>query len=227
MKSQETLSNMIWRAFAGSQKHLTAGTEHVRRFASGYSPLLAFAEPSSADFAQIAPFCESGERFYCGEWTGAEPAGWKIELDTTMCPMLWNGSPPSADESLSVVRLRSEHVPQAMELTTLTRPGPFGERTIELGEWYGVFEDGLLIAMAGERLQDGPLREISGICTRPEFQGRGLARRMTELMIRRLLARGETPFLHVAAKNVRAVELYKKMGFVVTREVPMRIVIRN
>ena len=90
-----------------------------------------------------------------------------------------------------------------------------------------MFEDGLLIAMAGERLQDGRLREISGICTRPEFQGRGLARRMTELMVRRLLARGETPFLHVAAKNTRAVELYKKMGFVVTREVPMRIVVRK
>jgi len=199
----------------------------VRRFATGYSPLLAFADPASADFAQIAPYCQAGERFYCGEWTGAQPAGWTIELDTTMCPMLWNGSLPPAGESLDVVRLRSDHVPQAMELTALTRPGPFGERTIELGEWYGVFEDGLLIAMAGERLQDGRLREISGICTRPEFQGRGLARRMTELMVRRLLARGETPFLHVAAKNTRAVELYKKMGFVVTREVPMRIVVRK
>jgi len=223
----ETLSNMIWRAFAGSQKHLTTGTDRVRRFAAGYSPLLAFADPASADFAQIAPYCQAGERFYCGEWTGAQPTGWTIELDTTMCPMLWNGSLPPAGESLDVVRLRSDHVSQAMELTALTRPGPFGERTIELGEWYGVFEDGLLIAMAGERLQDGRLREISGICTRPEFQGRGLARRMTELMVRRLLARGETPFLHVAAKNTRAVELYKKMGFVVTREVPMRIVVRK
>ena len=218
---------MIWRAFAGSQKHLTTGTDRVRRFATGYSPLLAFADPASADFAQIAPYCQAGERFYCGEWTGAQPTGWTVELDTTMCPMLWNGSLPPAGESLDVVRLRPDHVPQAMELTALTRPGPFGERTIELGEWYGVFEDGLLIAMAGERLQDGRLREISGICTRPEFQGRGLARRMTELMVRRLLARGETPFLHVAAKNTRAVELYKKMGFVVTREVPMRIVVRK
>jgi len=223
----ETLSNMIWRAFAGSQRLLTAGTERARRFAAGYSPLLAFAVPSSADFSEIAPFCESGERFYCGEWTGPQPQGWKVELDTTMCPMLWNGSPPTADEALHVIRLRAEHVPQAVELTALTRPGPFGERTIELGEWFGLFEDGLLVAMAGERLQDGALREISGICTRPEYQGRGLARRMTELMVRRLLARGETPFLHVAAKNTRAVELYRKMGFVVTREVPMRIVVRN
>ena len=218
---------MIWRAFAGSQRHLTLGTEHVRRFAPGYSPLLAFAEPSKADFAAMAPFCQPGEKFYCGEWSGAEPDGWTIELDTTMCPMLWSDSPPAPDDSLDVVRLRAEHVAQATELTALTRPGPFGERTIELGEWYGLFEDGLLVAMAGERLQDGKLREISGICTRPEFQGRGLARRMTELMIRRLLARGETPFLHVAAKNTRAIDLYRKLGFVVTREVPMRIVTKN
>jgi ribosomal protein S18 acetylase RimI-like enzyme len=223
----ETLDNMIWRAFAGSQRHLTAGTERARRFAKGYSPLIAFADPLAADFEEITPFCAPGEKFYCGGWTGPEPAGWKIELDTTMCPMLFTGSAPAADDSLPSVRLAAEHVPQMMELTTLTRPGPFGDRTIELGEWHGVFDGELLIAMAGERLQAGKLHEISGVCTRPGFEGRGLARRLTGLVLRKQLARGETPFLHVAAKNARALELYRRMGFVVQREVAMRIISRT
>ena len=35
---------------------------------------------------------------------------------------------------------------------------------------------------------------------------------MTEVM-RRILERGETPFLHVREDNVRAIELYERLGF--------------
>lgn len=217
---------MMWRAFSTSQAHLSRGTDRIRRFAPGYSPLIAYEDPTRPDFAAIAPFCAPGERFYCAEWTGPEPEGWKIEVDASMCAMLWVGATPEVDESLGAVRLRDEHVPQMMALTQLTRPGPFGERTIELGEWHGVFDGDRLIAMAGERLKSGKLHEVSGICTQPEHQGRGLARRMTELIVRIQLARGEQPFLHVAASNARALELYKRIGFVVEREVPMRVVSR-
>ena len=222
----ENLANIMWRAFSGSQAHLALGTDRIRRYAPGYSPLIGYDDPTRPDFAALAPHCEPGERFYCAEWTGPEPAGWKIEVDSSMCAMLWRGATPAADGALNAVRLRTEHVPQMMALTAVTRPGPFGDRTIELGEWHGVFEGERLIAMAGERLQAGNLREISGICTQPEYQGRGLARRMTELIIRVQLARGQTPFLHVASSNARALSLYRKMGFVVEREVAMRVVSR-
>lgn len=223
----ETLANIMWRSFSGSQAHLARGTDRIRRYAPGYSPLIGYDDPSRPDFAALAPYCDPGERFYCSEWTGPEPAGWKIEVDSSMCAMLWTGGTPAPDIALNAVRLRTEHVPQMMALTALTRPGPFGERTVELGEWHGVFEDGHLIAMAGERLQAGNLHEISGICTQPEHQGRGLARRMTEVIVRIQLARGQTPFLHVASSNARALELYKRIGFVVEREVPMRVVSRT
>lgn len=70
----------------------------------------------------------------------------------------------------------------------------------------------------------GPLREVSGICTLPEYQGRGYARRLTELVVRAQLVRRQTPFLHVASSNTRARTLYERMGFVVDREVPLRVV---
>ena len=111
-------------------------------------------------------------------------------------------------------------------LAELTRPGPFDVRTIEFGEYFGVFDGDRLLAMAGERMQDRSLREVSGICTHPDAQGRGLARRLTELVVRRELARGETPFLHVVSTNARAIGLYQRIGFTVAREVPVRIVSR-
>jgi predicted GNAT family acetyltransferase len=99
-------------------------------------------------------------------------------------------------------------------------------RTIDFGDYFGVFDQDRLIAMAGERMHDGHLREVSGICTHPDAQGRGLARRLTARVVRRELARGETPFLHVVSTNVRAIALYERLGFATAREVPVRVLSR-
>jgi predicted GNAT family acetyltransferase len=80
--------------------------------------------------------------------------------------------------------------------------------------------------MAGERMQAERRREVSGICTHPDYQGRGLARRLTALVVRRELARGETPFLHVVSTTARAITLYERMGFVMARDVAVRVVSR-
>jgi predicted GNAT family acetyltransferase len=111
-------------------------------------------------------------------------------------------------------------------LAAQTKPGPFAQRPMEIGEWYGVLEGDKLVAMAGERAADGDFREISGVCTLPEYQGRGYARVLTERVIQSQLERGLIPFLHVASANARARELYERMGFVVDQECAMRVVTR-
>ena len=35
-----------------------------------------------------------GDHFYCMDWSGAAPAGWRIELDSTMFRMVWDGAMP-------------------------------------------------------------------------------------------------------------------------------------
>lgn len=80
--------------------------------------------------------------------------------------------------------------------------------------------------MAGERAFAAGLREVSGIGTDPVFQGRGLARALTAMLIRRILARGETPFLHVMAGNRAAHDFYLRLGFRRHRRSPPRIVER-
>ena len=141
-----------------------------------------------------------------------------------MFKMVWEGVMPASDEAQDAIPLRAEHAAQAVELAALTNPGPFGVRTIELGEYFGYFDDSRLIAMAGERMAAGPLHEISGICTHPAFQGQGLARRLTSKLIRRQMQRGETPFLHVMSANIRARALYEKMGFRNYRETVVRVI---
>jgi GNAT superfamily N-acetyltransferase len=224
MTMTQLLDNVFWHSLAGSHAGFAAGTEDARRYTRGFSPILGFADPAHPNFAGLTPYCEAGETFYCAGWSGAAPAGWHIDLEGTMFCMVWTGEMPATDEAPAARRLGPEHAAQAVALAALTRPGPFGPRTLELGEYFGHFEDGELVAMAGERTCAGRFREISGVCTHPEFQGRGLARRLMRKLIRRQMLRGETPFLHVLGSNRVARDLYRRMGFCEYREVVVRVV---
>ncbi|MEO5669638.1 MAG: GNAT family N-acetyltransferase [Ramlibacter sp.] len=218
------LDNIMWHALTGPHAVFASGAGNARRYAQGFSPILGFADPERPDFGALAPFCEPGEHFYCDGWSGPPPAGWRIDVESTMFKMVWDQEMPADDEAPEAVRLGPDDAQQALELATLTRPGPFGPRTIELGDYFGCFEGRRLMAMAGERMHAGTLREISGVCTHPDFQGRGLARRLMRKLVRLQMGRGETPFLHVMQGNTGAHGLYARMGFRDYRETVVRVV---
>lgn len=220
------LDNIVWHTLTGPHARYATGTEDARRYANGFSPIIGFANVERPNFDVLTPYCESGEHFYCDGWKGPAPAGWTIDAESTMLKMVWPHTTPPADDVPDAVRLGPEHASRALELASLTRPGPFGPRTVELGDYFGCFEDERLVAMAGERMFAGRLREISGVCTHPDFQGRGLARRLVAKLIVRQVKRDETPFLHVMRDNAAAQRLYLAMGFSIYRESPVRVVSR-
>jgi ribosomal protein S18 acetylase RimI-like enzyme len=219
------LSRITWHALTGHQAHFAAGTDTARRYATGFSPILGFADPERPDFDALRPHCAPGEHFYTDGWSGPAPAGWLIEAESTMFKMVWEGAPPAPDDESFARPLGPADADAAIALATLTKPGPFGPRTIEFGEYLGVFEGGQLVAMAGERMAALPLHEISGVCTHPGCQGRGLAKRLMLALIRHQLARGEIPFLHVMRDNPGARGLYERMGFRAWAESVVRVVV--
>ncbi|HXZ47379.1 MAG TPA: GNAT family N-acetyltransferase [Usitatibacter sp.] len=218
------LDNITWHTLAGPHARFAAGEGAVRRYARGFSPIVGFEDPRSPDLAALARWCGPGEHFYCENWAGAAPEGWRIEVESTMVKMVWGEAKAPADDAREAVRLGPEHHAQAQELAALTRPGPFGPRTPELGEYFGIFDGTRLVAMAGERMQAGRLREISGVCTHPDYQGRGFARRLVAKLVHRQVRRGEAPFLHVMSDNALARGLYERMGFAEHREVVVRVI---
>jgi predicted GNAT family acetyltransferase len=84
---------------------------------------------------------------------------------------------------------------------------------MEMGAYYGIYRDGRLAAMIGERLGTDAAIEMSAICTHPDFNGLGYARRLTTMLTNRTLAAGRLPFLHVSYENPRAKTLYERMGY--------------
>jgi ribosomal protein S18 acetylase RimI-like enzyme len=225
------LDNITWNALTGPHAHFSLGTDEARRYEKGFPAFAAFPDPSRPNFAAIEPYSEPGEHFYCDGWSGPAPTGWKIDFDGTMYKMVWTGAMPAADgaveKSNDAVPLTREHAAKAVELAKITKPGPFGPRNLDLGEYFGIFDGERLIAMAGERLAAGALREVSAVCTHPDHQGRGLARRLMTKIIRRQMQRGETPFLHVMRSNEGARGLYERMGFEIYRESVVRVVSRE
>jgi ribosomal protein S18 acetylase RimI-like enzyme len=223
----KVLDNIMWNCMSGPHAHFSVGTGDVRRYAPGFSPIIGCRDPAHPDFATLEKFCEPGDSFYVDIWSGAAPPGWEIAREARMFKMVWDAPAPEVETAPDATPLRPEHAAQAVELAKLTNPGPFGIRTPELGEYFGYFEGERLVAMAGERMCAGQLHEVSGICTHPGFQGRGLARKLTLKLVHRQLRRGKTPFLHVMSHNAPARALYVKMGFRDYLETVVRVVTRK
>jgi ribosomal protein S18 acetylase RimI-like enzyme len=221
------LDNIMWNCLSGPHARYSIGTDSTRRYARGFSPIVACADPDRPDFTVLETLVDSGESFYIDLWTGTAPAGWALDREARMLKMVWQGAAPLEDAAPDAVRLLAEHSAAALELAKLTNPGPFGIRTPELGEYFGYFHDGRLIAMAGERLCAGDLQEISGVCTHPDYLGRGCASRLTLKLIHRQLRRGKTPFLHVVSHNDGARSLSEKLGFRIHRETVLRVLTRS
>ncbi len=129
------------------------------------------------------------------------------------------GPPAPPDTAAGIAELTGADIPQMLALVEATRPGPFFPRTIDMGTYLGLWDNGRLLAMAGERLHPPGWTEISAVCTAPEARGRGLASSLIIELSRRILARGEQPFLHAVESNTGAIALYEQLGFRVRTQV--------
>ena len=108
-----------------------------------------------------------------------------------------------------------------LELVEKTHPGPFMPRTIELGCYFAIWQEGELAAMAGERFHVPGYHEISAVCTHPDFQKRGYARQLILQLIHKIQSEGDIPFLHVVPENKGVIALYEALGFKQRMEIPL------
>jgi len=217
-RTTELLDNIGWHAIAGPQAALAQRNGLAGRYDLDVAPFSAVADPASdqawSDLAELAGPAHPAVLFAPG--LHARP-GWDVVMQF-QCLQMIAGDIAGPPGDLDLVDLTAADVPEMIELVTATRPGPFSERTIEMGRYLGHRVDGRLVAMAGERMRCEGFTEVSAVCTAEDFRGRGLGGALTLAVAQHIRARGDEAFLHVAEENVTAQRLYLELGFTVRRD---------
>lgn len=217
--SMQALDNICYQALTTRQAGFAEYFDQACRFVHEVSVIGGFLEPTARGYESLAALVKQGQTVNLALESPYQPrAGWSVVRSCPMLQMVYQGncrdlvSQASTEEK--IVELGAEDVPGMMELTFLTKPGPFSKRTHELGTYLGILMDGKLTAMAGERMKVPGYTEVSAVCTHPEHTGKGYARTLMTEVMRRICERGEKPFLHVRQENLHATALYERLGFV-------------
>jgi predicted GNAT family acetyltransferase len=218
------LDRPIWASLATRQKPLGFGDDRARRFDPAYGVFAAAADRSPGSRAALVDLIRAhGEAALVEAEEPDVPPG----LDVITRASLWQMEAPDVKlvpAAFDWEPLTDADGPEMLALATLTKPGPFYSRTHQLGDFVGVKRAGRLIAMAGERMKPSGFTEVSGVCVHPDHRGHGYAAGLMSLVAEKILARGETPFLHVYDHNRPAIAIYETLGYRLRREMIMLMV---
>lgn len=211
--NEHPLDRPVWASLTTRHAHLAHGSGPALRYDLGIIPFVSVGADDKASLEAMAELAPHDQNAFFVQAAQVDlPDGLEVITRAKVVQMLLVGDVKPRDEP-DFVQLTPNDAPAMLELATLTKPGPFTLRAGELGAFWGVKQDGALIAMAGQRFHHTDFGEVSGVCTHPSQQGKGLGRRMTEWMTAKVMARGETPFLHTYDTNAGAIHLYEQIGY--------------
>ncbi len=208
------LDNPAWHALNSHHAHFAIGDGLAKRYPADVSPIASIAALDTPSLRDLAVIIAPGEIIAVGgDVLPADSAGWTMHSSFPLIQMVSEQAPVEIETNETILDLSADDVPDMLALIDLTHPGPFLPRTIELGHYIGIRKTGKLIAMAGERMYPPGYREISAVCTDPDYQGKGLAQLLVTRLAIENWRRGDVPFLHVSPENDRARTLYERLGF--------------
>ena len=225
--------NPIWSALRSTQKHLTIHHGRAQRFPADVAPLASLDEDTPEAISDLRTLLAPGETIYLA---GSSPPCGDSLLYRGATPCLrmvfpQDASLPARNLTLSIRALTCADAPAMVALTNVAFPGFFRSRTCVMGAYFGLWnpaQPGALIAMAGERLcfqldhNKHPYHEISGVCTHPDHLGQGYAAALVTHLLHHQRSLGAHSFLHVVSSNVRAIQIYQRLGFQTLQEVQLQ-----
>ncbi len=214
-----SLDRPVWQSLSRHHARFAHGNDRARRFRPDVNMFASTREDTRADMEALASLFAPAEDFFILQRANIHlPEMFEPLKQALGVQMVYNQADLGRYDTRDIRKLGDEDASEMLALAKLTEPGPFVSRTHEMGDFFGVRQSGRLIAMAGERMRFGRFAEVSGVCTHPDYQGQGLAGRLSAHVAARILARGEIPFLHAWAANTGAIRLYEKLGFVIRTE---------
>jgi ribosomal protein S18 acetylase RimI-like enzyme len=221
------LDRPVWSALTTGWAPLAEGDGRALRLEPGHGVFGAAADRSPESMAALGVLVPADSALWMVERNSWDaPPGTRIDRAAELVQMVCEALVPGPSPAFEIVDLVEAHAAEMLALATLTRPGPFVRHTNRLGNFVGVRIHGHLVAMAGERMKMPGLSEVSGVCTHPDHRGRGYAGALMRVVVARMIARDETPWLTSYASNTGAIGLYESLGFRTRTMMAMTVLIR-
>jgi ribosomal protein S18 acetylase RimI-like enzyme len=222
----ELFIDPVWQALNSRHSHLAVIEGDARRYPVDVAPFAALAKPTELALWELHGLLAPGEFVWLFGTHYPQLPELRNEGSLECLQMVLSVEMAARSSQAELHRLNATHSDAMVALTDIAFPGFFRSHTYEMGTYYGAWQDsesesGKLIAMAGERLVLDGYAEISGVCTHPEHRGKGLAASLIERVARDHVEQGVVSFLHVAAANTNAIDLYRRLGFAETRRVTL------
>lgn len=224
------LDNMIWNAIITGNSDIAIVDGDVGLYQPDIAPFAGFKELNGKNLDTLLALVPVGNRVAIAYWDSLsmDADKWTTLQHMDVTQMVYEEPVATFITAASylIVPLGQEHIPAMLELTALTKPGPFLPRTILFGNYFGIFVKGKLAAMAGQRMHPVPYMEVSAVCTHPDFRGHGYAKALMLHIMKLILDNSFIPFLHVLTSNTGAIQLYESIGFRIRRQLFIDVVRR-
>jgi predicted GNAT family acetyltransferase len=221
------LDRPVWESLTTHHASLSEGNTLARRFLRDVNLFASARDDSPEALAALAALVGRGDTAVLLQVPdNVIPPGFVVAKAAQGVQMVATRSVQPEPTGAEILTLGDADAPEMLALARLTEPGPFEARTHTMGTFLGIRIGGRLASMAGQRLHLPGFTEVSGVCTHPDFRGRGFARCLSAAVTAQIEARGEQPFLHAWKTNHAAISLYEALGFRVRAEVNVTVLER-
>jgi ribosomal protein S18 acetylase RimI-like enzyme len=220
---EDLFLDTVWHALNTRHSHLALVEGDACRYPADVAPFAALAKPAASALRQLHSLLAPDESVWLMGTSYPDVPYLRKEGTLECAQMVLATELAEKPSAIELERLTAADSAAMVALTDIAFPGFFRSRTYLMGAYYGAREgmSAPLMAMAGERLVLDGYTEISGVCTHPEHRGKGLAANLIARLATDHREQGVVSFLHVAATNTRAIDLYRRLGFVESRKVTL------
>jgi GNAT superfamily N-acetyltransferase len=212
------LDNPTWHSLSETHKDFAIDYGDVKFYHPDYCPFGSLVNPGRAETG-ISLYAKKTNNFFI---VGIQPTiNEKVRLNNELvCNQMVLDKRIDIEIDEHIIELQTEYQKADLfALVNLVQPGYFKNKTPDLGGYYGIYKDNKLVAITGERMKMNKFTELSAIVTHPEHTGKGYAKQLITYVSNKVFNEDKIPYLHVADKNIGAVSLYSKLGFLTRRKI--------
>ena len=214
----QQLKNPVWHSLLETHQKFAVTYDGVQFYDPAVCTFGAFFEEAKTANASKEYVKTTKDFFFVTENQTPQIDETVITLDRKIdgCQMVLRAL-SDVQTTEDIVLLNETYIDEIYELVWLVMPGFYQKRSFEMGNYYGIFRNSTLVAIAGQRMQTNLFIEVSAVVTHPDHTKQGLASQLIAHNVKGILKENKTPILHTNKGNP-AIPLYERLGFEVSRD---------